>query len=60
MREWCPAHHAIWACSLECTKLLLAAGADVGYRDADCKNLAEIARTYYYFGLYSFLEPLMK
>ena len=59
-KGWCPAHHAIWACSLDCTKLLLVAGADVGYRDADCKNLAEIARTNYHFRLCYFLEPLMK
>ncbi len=59
-KGWCPAHHAIWACSLDCTKLLLAAGADVGYRDRDGKNLAEIARIQYRFGLCYFLEPLMK
>jgi hypothetical protein len=59
-KRWCPAHHAIWACSLDCTKLLLAAGADVGYRDADCKNLAQIARSMYRFRLCYFLEPLMK
>lgn len=56
---WTPLHHAVWSGSLDSVKLLLTAEADTNYRDADGRNLAQIARGEHHDRIYYHLAGYM-
>ncbi|MEX0677565.1 MAG: SMI1/KNR4 family protein [Pirellulales bacterium] len=56
---WSPLHHAVWGQSFDSVKHLLAAGADTDYRDAQGRNLAQIAKELHHYRLYYHLAPYM-
>jgi hypothetical protein len=56
---WSALHHAVWIGSLDSVKHLLIAEADTNYRDAQVRNLAQIAKDEHHYRLYYHLAPHM-